>query len=131
MENSEIKEVLILTLDTFINTNPDELTGICRTIGQILLNRQLTPKQREYYRANRGFKDITDEFQPQITKMKSQFYHVENFLQQHKPSFNPDYKEFIQANWMDAGFWWDRVCDNHNTKEIRINFLIKVINNIK
>ena len=50
----------------------------------------------------------------------------------HKPTPTNQYKEFTETKyWTNQSFWWTRIDNASETKQIRIDYLTKVIANIK
>ncbi len=57
---------------------------------------------------------------------------LKDYIKKNKPSFTNEYKEFTYNKfWCDNRYWWDRICDAPETKQIRIDYLTKLIDNIK
>lgn len=55
------------------------------------------------------------------------------YLTSQKPTPDNKYKDFISEYWRgtDGGYWWTCMYKEPKTKEIRLNFLNALINNIK
>lgn len=59
---------------------------------------------------------------------------LKNFLKNKKPKDNPrtKYREFTKNKyWLGTLYWWNPMYEAPETRQIRIDYLTKVINNIK
>ncbi len=54
------------------------------------------------------------------------------FIRDNKPTAENEYKEFTQGEyWVDEMYWWYPIYRVSDTREIRVEYLTKLINNIK
>lgn len=54
------------------------------------------------------------------------------FINHNKPTADNEYKEFIISPfWIGTGYWWNKIERTPQTKRIRLNYLKKLISNIK
>ena len=57
---------------------------------------------------------------------------IEQYLNKCKPTTTNEYKEFIDNEyWIDTEYWWKTIDQAPETKQIRIDFLTKLINELK
>ena len=57
---------------------------------------------------------------------------VQQYIYDNKPTLTNQYSEYMNnEKWLGKRFWWDRICDAPETRQIRINFLTALIDNIK
>ena len=66
---------------------------------------------------------------------------IRSIMESHKPTIINDYKEFTDSDlWIGDinnryhplfGFWWKQISVNAETRKIRIDFIAKLITNLK
>ncbi len=58
---------------------------------------------------------------------------ITNLLKENKPTSDNEYKEFFESEfWFDNdGYWWKPINEAPETRQIRIDYLTKLIGNIK
>ncbi len=105
METKRIVEILTNVVNNIETNHIDCNSGICKALGI------------EYY-----FK--------RITLIESNF--IEAYLYRNQPTPYNEYKEFTQGEyWTDELYWWNRMEDYPQTRQIRIDYLNKLIANVK
>ena len=78
--------------------------GICRVILTLRVDGEITPEEHNF---------------------------MLDFLRENKPSKNNDYSEFTDSlYWSNDYIWWDAISDISETRQIRIDYLTKLTNNI-
>ena len=61
-----------------------------------------------------------------------EYVNLKSFFAHNKPTALNQYKEFYNTPyWRDNGYWWIPINKQPRTKQIRINYLITLINNLK
>lgn len=105
METDRLIEVFELLKKTLINGETYNQSGICGEINELYVKNLITPNEKEFIRM---------------------------YLFNNKPRLHNIYSEFRDNKyWIDDSFWWRRMCFNYPTKQIRIDYLTKLIANIK
>ncbi len=95
-----------LVKESLINGNVKDQYGICKAINEV------------YYKNS----DVT--FVNTLT--------VEKYLFDNKPTPDNQYAEFTKNEyWLGGVYWWKCIDDFPQTKQIRIDYLTKLISNIK
>ncbi len=110
METERLKE-LFLKVKNYIANKTFYGKGICKTI-------------RELYND-----DLIDDFE---------YDYLISYLQKNYPTKDNDYKEFMDSPYWNSHssadgiyFWWQVNRYDNQTNQIRINYLTKLIDNIK
>ncbi len=73
-------------------------------------------------------------FDLRMLKIISQFQNdfIYDYLMVNKPTKRNKYKEFTQNEyWVDKGYWWKPIYTSPETRQIRIDYLTKLIANVK
>ncbi len=109
MESNRLKELFELTKETLIKGEERYQYGICKAINEVF--------------------DVTNSFNIREYKF------VKKYLFDNKPTPDNEYKEFTNNEYWDKNklvlFWWKPIDDFPKTKQIRIDYLTKLIDNIK
>ena len=107
MESLQLKEILTKTLANFKTSSITNQLGICQTLFGLYYTHQ-------YLTYN-------------------EYREVSAYLHENKPTKDNQYSEFTENEYWRpiSNFWWSTVKDKPNTKEIRIDYLTKLIANIK
>ncbi len=62
----------------------------------------------------------------------SEANYVIDYIYKNKPNNQNDYAEFMNNQyWCDKMYWWNRMYINPETRQIRIDYLAKLIDNVK
>ncbi len=103
--NDRLKEIFELMITNLIERPLTLDTGICKVIEVLSREKIITLNETKF---------------------------VKQYLFLNKPSVFNQYKEFTQNEyWLGRVFWWNVICDAPETKQIRIDFITALINNIK
>ncbi len=106
MENTRLKELFTLILNRLMDEKRTYMLGICDVITEI------------------GYNNILNGDNNEDTILKL-------YLKENKPSPDNEYKEFTKNKyWLDGLYWWDVIYEAPETRQIRIEYLTKLINNI-
>lgn len=90
---------------TFENGNPIIIYGICGVIVDLNWFNIINPDEKEY---------------------------IIHYLRKNKPSLINDYSNFMETpHWINRSYWWGNMHEFPETKQIRIDYLNKLISNIK
>ncbi len=108
MNNIE-KDRLILLFelikDNLINNDFKTQSGICAEITKLFVIDKITIKEKDF---------------------------LMDYLYLNKPKRGKQYEKFTYGlYWTNGDFWWYPIDEMPRTKRIRINYLIKLIENIK
>ncbi len=96
-----------LVKENLINGNPKNQYGICQAINNVAYSKEVTINDDEYF-------------------------FLKFHLDVNKPTRQNEYAEFMHPKyWLDGAYWWDTIDDYPETKQIRIDYLTKLISNIK
>ncbi len=112
MENHRLIEVFGLIKSNLINGNPDNQTGICKSLQNI-------------------YNDET------VNLTVDEYYFIQKYLEKNQPNTNNQYAEFTKSPyWLDnfpnsINYWWEKIVYVPATKQSRIDYLTMLINNIK
>ena len=105
METKRLIQLLELVKLDFINNNTIYQYGICKSISNVFYNDDyiISPKEYKY---------------------------VLDYIQMNKPTKYNQYKHYTESEyWIkDGAYWW---FVNSKTKQIRIDYLNALINNLK
>ncbi len=105
MESKRLIEILELTKEKLINKKRFQY-GICAELGELLYDDKIISNDEKNY--------------------------VKDFLYSNKPTFENDYKEFRESNyWLGSVYWWNSITFRPQTRQIRIDYLTKLIANVK
>lgn len=111
MENTRLKELLEIVKENLINTDMLKQSGICKEAHLLWEYNKCTLAEK---------------------------LEVIAYLKKNKPTIDNQYAIFTQnPYWTDTSvFWWMPIYSDiyqysFHTKEIRINYLTELINNIK
>ena len=100
-----LKYLFGLVIQSLDYRDPKQQTGICKEIKNLFANNVINIQEKDY---------------------------LSNYLLANRPTENNDYKEFmIYPYWENTEYWWIRICVRPHSKQIRIDFLTKLISNIK
>ncbi len=109
----EIKRIIIILEKTIrvLETSPIELRSICDTFHYLLSTNAISFE--EYRKIN-------------------------VFINDNKPSFTNEFKEFTKNRYwncnplvLQISYWWKTIYEAPETQQIRIDYLRKLINNLK
>lgn len=104
MNNDRIIELLEIIIKSFETERSLYKTGICNELLIMYANEVCTCEE---------------------------YKELRSFLAKHKPN-SEKYKEFFHTvYWVNDGYWWYPIKRYPETKQIRINFLKMLINNLK
>ncbi len=104
MEAPKLKELVELVKHTMIGESYNQ-TGMCCIINKLYEQNLITYSEKKI---------------------------IKEFLDKNKPTPENEYKEFRQSKyWIDEGYWWYEIYVFNDTKQIRIDYLTKLISNIK
>ncbi len=57
---------------------------------------------------------------------------IQLYVLENKPTLTNQYSEYMKhESWLGKRFWWDRICDAPETRQIRIDFITALIDNLK
>lgn len=105
MDNTRLIELLEQIKDTLIKGESYTLFGICAEVQQLFDENKI------------------DEFE-----MKK----LNKFIFKNKPTLDNEYAEFMNNQfWKNTGYWWNSIAYQPKTKQIRVDYLTKLIGNIK
>ncbi len=105
MNSKRLVEIFEMIKENLINGETYVQNGICGNIAELFGNNKMTFTERDYIR---------------------------NYLFSNKPKLNNIYSDFFKNEyWIDDAYWWEKISLNHKTKQIRIDYLTKLIANIK
>ncbi len=105
METPKLKEILELVKDTIVHGEAYNQTGMCGILRSLVSCEAILIKER---------------------------YEVLAYLRENKPTEDNEYKEFrMSPFWIDEGYWWYEIFLFKETRQIRIDYLTALINNIK
>lgn len=102
-----LKYLFGLVIQSLNYGQPLQQTGICKEIKKLFANNVITIEEETY---------------------------LIYYLLDNRPSENNDYKEFmVYPYWENSNnpYWWSRIGSYPKTKQIRIDYLNKLIANIK
>ncbi len=103
MKRTKLKELLVMVRQYIIDDYCQ--TGICDAI------------------ANLGFNHEWD---------KHRLIYLKQYIVDNKPNLSNEYKEFTDNHyWINNLYWWTPICKAPETKQNRIDYLTKLIDNIK
>ena len=106
METKRLIQLLELVKLNLINGDENSQSGICKEIDNIYTKyHDITFEERNY---------------------------IKSYLKDNRPTPINQYKQFYQQIvWLDNNYWWRPINREPATKQIRINFLTELINNLK
>ncbi len=105
MKSTRLKYLFELILQHLIVGNKEEQMGICIIIRTLWVESICTYEEKVF---------------------------IINYLFVNRPTKENEYKEFTEnKHWTDNSFWWRPIHDIFSTKQIRIDYLTKLIANIK
>ncbi len=105
METNRLIEILELTKENLITKQSYREYGICGEFSELLKNKLITSDEKD---------------------------DVIHFLYLNKPTYKNDYKEFRESEyWFGVLYWWKPIYKEPATRQIRIDYLTKLIANIK
>ncbi len=105
METNRIKELLEQLKQKLIIGNPYYQSGICNVISGMYQIHIITFEERNFLR---------------------------DYVMENKPSIFNQYKEFMNNKyWTGEMHWWGKIFVYPETKQIRIDFITALIDNIK
>ncbi len=110
MDNTQLKRLFELVKETLINQPKTKQSGICRVIAFLVSNNEISINDKEL-----------------LTK----------YLNKNKPTLENEYSIFVNnPYWTNGVYWWKPIFSDiydwsFHTKEIRIEYLTKLIANIK
>ncbi len=111
MKSKKLKQLLELLKEELIVTNSENQTGICWCITIMLIKDKISSEENHLLR---------------------------EYITLNKPKLNNQYAEFINnefwTNTLDvnnSSYWWTTIKRDNLTKQIRIDYLTALINNIK
>ncbi len=107
MENTRLVEILEMVKENLIETEAQYQTGICRSIEKLSHDHKI-------------------KYLEEIL--------IKKHLYLHKPTKTNEYAKFTENQyWYDYynDYWWSEIKCANETKQIRIDYLTAVIDNIK
>ncbi len=105
MGNNRLKELFELVKQDITDTENRFQTGICKSINKLQIQNKMSYIEEA---------------------------HLKGYLKQNKPTKDNQYAEFTKNKyWLNDSYWWYVIEDVPQTKQIRIDFLTKLIANIK
>ncbi len=105
MDNSRLKELFEMVKKKLIKGDVNKQYGICGIISELSYEKTITANEKEI---------------------------IKRYLYRNKPTIKNKYKEFIQNEyWINDAYWWKPIWLRPEKKQIRINYLTKLIDNIK
>ena len=105
MEKQRIIEIFECIKNNIIKDTRYYSTGICFGLAVLLTAKEIT--QFEYY-------------------------FLLDYLRDNKPTPINQYKEFTQNEyWINISYWWVNMGKQPETRQIRVDYLTALINNIK
>ncbi len=115
MENYRLKEILELTKANLIKNTWYSQYGICKELREVFF------PVIDIFAIEQNSNDIRD------------YKFVIHYLEENKPTPNNQYAEFTNnIYWtVNSRYWWKTIDNFPETKEIRIDYLTALINNIK
>lgn len=105
MENSRLIEILELVREKLIYGQETYQTGICKVVLSMMAHQEITIEEK---------------------------YFISDYLNANKPNQSNNYARFVtNIYWIDCLYWWLPIDKYPFTKQIRIDYLTELINNIK
>lgn len=106
METNRLIQLLELIKNHLIIGNENNQSGICKAVDEVYAK----------------YHDINC----------NEYVFIKQYLNTNRPTPINEYKQFYQQIvWLDNNYWWRPIHKEPQTKQIRINFLTELINNIK
>ncbi len=104
MENNRMKELFELARETLANGDPTRQSGICAILRNMAKTEVITFDDR---------------------------LHLLNYMKKNKPTKFNQYKELTKKHfWLNSSYWWYEIHLEPQTKQIRLDYLTMLINNI-
>ncbi len=105
METNRLIKLLELLKKDLINGNPYDQTGMCSAIVFMYKKNLLSYAESE---------------------------ELEIYIHKNKPTSVNQYAEFTNSQyWVDFFYWWKPIDEEPNAKQIRLDYLTKLISNVK
>ncbi len=105
MESKRLVEIFEKMKENLINGENYLQHGLCGEIVSLYIEKEITSNEKDF---------------------------VKMYLFSNKPTLNNIYSEFYKNQyWINDAYWWRPISVFYKTKEIRIDYLTKLIANIK